>query len=50
VNYETNFKFVTRYSLYVAYLADDFDIQCFQINVVNSVSQFVSLKIYTVIY
>jgi len=34
----------------VAYLADDFDVQCFEISVVNSVSQFVSLKIYTVIY
>jgi len=31
----------------VAYLTDNFDIQCFKINVVNSVSQFVRLKIST---
>jgi len=43
-----NFEFATSPG-YVTYLADNFDVQCFEINVVNSVSQFVCLKVYTVI-
>jgi len=49
-DHNTNFGFVTSHSLYVAYLTNDFDVQSFEINIVNSVSQFMSLKIYTVIY